>query len=84
LAWPLLQKGAKAKCSTASFLKLFTFRERSRNADFSCYNVMRLSENCSPPPCLSLDIKDFLMEDRGVLIGWLWAACEAAAAAELY
>jgi hypothetical protein len=32
----------------------------------------------APPPCLPLYIKDLLKEDRGFLIGWLRAACEAA------
>jgi hypothetical protein len=39
-----MQKGAKENCSTAAFLKLITFRERSRNA--GCYNVTPLSESC--------------------------------------
>jgi hypothetical protein len=43
MARPQLQKGVKAKCSTAAFPKLFTFRER---AGFSCYNVMPIPENC--------------------------------------
>jgi hypothetical protein len=54
------------------FPKLFRFRERSRNAGFSCYNVTLLPENDLP-----LDIKDLLKEDRrffdGGWIDWLAA-----------
>jgi hypothetical protein len=64
----------KAKCSTAAFPKLCTFRKR---AGFSCYNVT------TPPPCSPPYIKDSLKEDAGDwlrdggdwlgdgLIGWL-------------
>jgi hypothetical protein len=44
LAWPQQQKGAKAKCSTAAFSKMFTSREVITG--FSCYNVIPLPENC--------------------------------------
>jgi hypothetical protein len=40
---------------------------RSRNAGFSCYNVTTLPENCAPPFCLPLDIKDSLKEDSRLL-----------------
>jgi hypothetical protein len=63
---PQLQKSARAKCSTAAFPKVFTFRER---AGFSCYNVMPLPGSAAPPPCLPLDIKDSLKEDAGDWIG---------------
>jgi hypothetical protein len=51
------------------------FRERSRNTGFSCYNVTTLAENCAPPPCLPLGIKESLKEntrllDEGRLFGW--------------
>jgi hypothetical protein len=42
LAWPQLQKEQRQN----AFPKLFTFRERSRNSGFSCYNVTLLPENC--------------------------------------
>jgi hypothetical protein len=64
LAWPQPQKGVKAKCSTAAFPKLFTFRER---AGFSYYNVMLLPRIVAPPPHLPLYIKDLL---KGVLMGF--------------
>jgi hypothetical protein len=51
------------------FLKLFIFRERSRNAGFSCYNVTPLPRTVAPPPCLPLDIKDSLKEDWGFFDG---------------
>jgi hypothetical protein len=79
---PAAEESQKAKCNTAAFPKVFTFRER---AGFSCYNVMPFPKNCAPAPCLPLYIKDLLKEDRGLveevngLIGWLWAACEVAA-----
>jgi hypothetical protein len=63
-------KGAKAKCSTAAFPKLFMFRERTRN-------MSALLRTVAPPPCLPLYIKNWLKEDR-ILIGCLHTACEAA------
>jgi hypothetical protein len=48
-------EGNEAKCSTAAFPKMFTFRER---AGFSCYNVRPLPRTVAPPPCLPLYIKD--------------------------
>jgi hypothetical protein len=41
---PSHRREQEARCSTAAFPKLFTFRE----AGFSCYNVSLLPENCCP------------------------------------
>jgi hypothetical protein len=43
---PATEESEKIKCSTAVFPNLFTFRERNRNAGFSCYNVTPLLKNC--------------------------------------
>jgi hypothetical protein len=68
LAWPQLQKGAKAKSSTAAFPKLFTFRERSRNSGFSCYNVTPLPKNyCS----ISLFTTGYKRLSEGLIEGFL-------------
>jgi hypothetical protein len=63
LAWPRLQKGAMAKCSTAAFPKLFTFRERSRE-QVSLVTVSHPSlRTVASPPCLPLYIKNLLKEE---------------------
>jgi hypothetical protein len=64
---PAAEESEKASCSSTAFPKLFTFRERSRNAGFSCYNVIPLPENCAQPPCLPLGIKDSLKENARLL-----------------
>jgi hypothetical protein len=45
-------------------------------AGFSCYNVMPLQKTVAPPPCLPLEVKDLLKEDRrffdrGLMEGFL-------------
>jgi hypothetical protein len=61
LAWPQLQKSAKARCSTSAFLKLFTFREVE--------SMFVLLQCHIPSPELlftslfTLDIKESLKED---------------------
>jgi hypothetical protein len=62
LAQPQLQKKVKAKCGTAAFPKMFTFREVG-NAGSSCYISCPSLRTVEPPPCLPLDIKDSLKED---------------------
>jgi hypothetical protein len=60
---PQLQKGAKAKCSTAAFPKLFAFREVGTQV--SLVTMSRPSpRTAAPPPCLPLDIKVSLKGDR--------------------
>jgi hypothetical protein len=64
LARPQLQKRAKAKCSTAAFLKLFMFREVGMQV--SLVTMSRSSpRTVAPPPCLPLYIKVLLKEDGG-------------------
>jgi hypothetical protein len=66
LAWPQLQKGAKAKYSTAAFPKLFMFRERTQ---VSLVTMSHPSQRTvAPPPCLPLDIKDSLRRMRVFLM----------------
>jgi hypothetical protein len=63
LAW--LQSQKSAKCSTAAFPKLFTFREVGTQV--SLVKMSHLSQRTvAPPPCLPLDIKDWLKKDVGV------------------
>jgi hypothetical protein len=79
LAWPQLQKGVMAKCSTAAFPKLFTFREVGMQV-FLVTMSHPFWRTVAPPPCLTLDIKDSLKEDArfldgglmGFLMGDLW------------
>jgi hypothetical protein len=70
LASPKLQQREKAKCSTAAVPKLFTFRERSRKFRDIGMQVSLVvcpsPRTVAPPPCLPLDIKDSLKEDRRV------------------
>jgi hypothetical protein len=71
------QKGVKAKCSTAAFSKLFTFREVGMQVPL--VTMSRPSQRtAAPPPCLPLYIKDSLKEDRD-FDWWLRPTCEAAA-----
>jgi hypothetical protein len=76
----------EAKCSTAAFPKLFMLREVESQVPLVA--MSRPSpRDVAPPPCLPLDIKDLLQKDPrffdgGLLVGWLWAACEAAAATD--
>jgi hypothetical protein len=42
----ILLKRVRIRCRAADFPKLLIFRERRRNAGFSCYNVMPLTKNC--------------------------------------
>jgi hypothetical protein len=81
------EEGKKARCSTAAFPKLFTFREVAMQV--SLVTMLRPSpRTAAPSPCLPLDIKDLLKEDAGFFDGGLmedffdggwtdwWAACE--------
>jgi hypothetical protein len=62
LARPQPQKRAKAKCSTAAFTKLFTFREVGTQV--SLVTMSHPSpRTVAPPPCLPLYIKDSLKKD---------------------
>jgi hypothetical protein len=68
MARPQLQKGVKAKCSTAAFPKLFTFREvESRFLFLQCHAPSL--RTAALPPCSPLDIRDPLREDRGFFDG---------------
>jgi hypothetical protein len=59
VAWPQLQKGAKAEYSTAAFPKLFKFREVGTQV--SLVTMSRPSpRTVVPPSCLPL-----LKEDKG-------------------
>jgi hypothetical protein len=68
LAWPQQQKEAKAKCSRAVFPKLFVFRERSRNAGFSCYNVTPLPKKCCSTSLFTTGYKRLAEEGQGISI----------------
>jgi hypothetical protein len=54
----------KAKCSTAAFPKLFTFREIDNR--FLLLKCHALPENYCSTSCLPLDIKDLMKEDMRV------------------
>jgi hypothetical protein len=55
---------SEAECSTATFPKLFTFREVGMQVSPGTMSTSRPSlRTVAPPPCLPLDIKDSLKED---------------------
>jgi hypothetical protein len=57
---------SEAECSTAAFPKLFTFREVGTQVSLVTVSMSHPSlRTVAPPPCLPLDIKDFLKEDTG-------------------
>jgi hypothetical protein len=77
---PATEENEKAKCSTAAFPKLFTFREVRK---VSLVTMSHPSPRpVAPPPCLPLDIKDLLKKDvrfcDGGWIDWL-VACKGTA-----
>jgi hypothetical protein len=82
LAQPQPQKRGEAKRSTAAFPKLFMVREAGTQVSLVTMSHTSLS-TAAPPPCLPLNIKDSLKEDRrffdGGWIDWL-VACEGTAA----
>jgi hypothetical protein len=60
--------------NAGQLLLLSCLFQRSRNAGFSCYNVMPLLESTAPP-CLPLGIKDSQKEDmRLFALGFLLEA----------
>jgi hypothetical protein len=61
----------RGKCRTAASPKLFTFREAGTQV--FPVTVSCLSPRIAAPPCLALDIKDSLKEDR--LLLWAFAFC---------
>jgi hypothetical protein len=82
---PATEDSKKAKCSTAAFPKLFTFREVGKQV-----SIVKMSHpslrTVAPLPCLPLDIKHLLKEDERFYDGGLikcflmgrndlWAAC---------
>jgi hypothetical protein len=81
-----VQKGAKAKCNTAAFPKLFMFREVGWQVSLVVMSHP-FPRTVAPPPYLPLFIKYSLKEDRRVdgigledgLIGWLWKLLPGAA-----
>jgi hypothetical protein len=62
LAWPQPQKRAKGKCSTAAFPTLFMFIKVGAQVSLVTMSHPFL-RTVAPPPCLPLDIKDWLKED---------------------
>jgi hypothetical protein len=63
LARPKPQKRVKARCSTAAFPELFTFREKVGTQVSPVTMSCPSPRTVAPPPYLSLDIKDLLKED---------------------
>jgi hypothetical protein len=57
------------ECSSAVFLKLFTFREVGTQVSLVTMSCPS-QRTVAPPPCLLLDIKDLLKEDAR-LFDWL-------------
>jgi hypothetical protein len=65
---PAAEESKKARCSTAAFPKLFTFREVGTQV--SPVTMSRPSlRTVAPPPCLPVDVKDSLKEDERILMG---------------
>jgi hypothetical protein len=77
MIYRLSRRQPEAKCSTAAFSKLFTFREVGMQVSLVTMSLP-FWRTVAPPPCLSLDIKDWLKEDRRFFDGdfdWLPEAC---------
>jgi hypothetical protein len=65
---PAAEEMEKAKCSTAAFPKLFTFREVRMQVSLVSVSLPS-PRTVAAPPCLPLDIKDSLKEDRRLFDG---------------